>query len=256
MNAPGILHEDADILVVDKPVGLVVHAGAGTLPGTTLVDWLLEYCGVGLRDAAVDEAAAALRPGLVHRLDKGTSGVLAVAKNRATLIALREQFSAHTIDRRYFALCRGVPSSAQGRIRGRMGRSPGGSAAARKRMAMLAEGGRLSETRYRVLATLAGGAAALIEAAPVTGRTHQVRLHFAAMGNGLLGDPVYGGGVRCLARLGIGDAAVVRPLLHAASLGFIHPKDGSAVRFRADPPADFCAVLTALGGSVADVAQG
>ncbi|MGG7643656.1 RluA family pseudouridine synthase [Rhodovulum sp. YNF3179] len=252
-----IRYEDPDLVVVDKPAGMVVHPAPGAWTGT-LVNALLHHCGDSLSGIGGER-----RPGIVHRIDKETSGLLVVAKTDRAHHGLARQFAAHTVDRHYRALCHGVPDRADPRLAGMAGISfePGGViriAAAiarhrtdRQRMAVTRSGGRHAVTRLRVLEAFAG-AAALLDCWLETGRTHQIRVHLAHVGHGLIGDPVYGR--RRLAGRGLAPgapeqaAAFPRQALHAATLGFTHPVTGAALAFESPLPPDFAALLAALRG--------
>lgn len=232
-----IVHEDADLIVIDKPAGLVVHPAAGN-PDGTLVNALLHHC-----QGQLSGIGGVARPGIVHRIDKETSGLLVVAKTDVAHEGLARQFADHSIVRAYRAITGGVPVPAAGTIRGAIARSSHD----RKKMALVAEGrGKHAVTHYRVLEPLDG--AALVECRLETGRTHQVRVHLASIGHSLLGDPVYG---RCpprlrpvLARLGF-----ARQALHAAELGFVHPVGGARLHFTSPTPVDMAKLLVELGGT-------
>ncbi len=236
-----ILYEDADLLVLDKPAGLVVHPAPGNVDGT-LVNALLAHCGDSLPGIGGER-----RPGIVHRLDKDTSGVMVVAKTEAALAALSAAFAARDLDRAYLALVWGVPAPAAGSIEGPIGRDP----RERKRMAVLSRGGKPALTHYRTLAAHAP-AAALLECRLATGRTHQIRVHLASRGHPVVGDPLY------LRRIPAAAHALPEPLrrtlldfprqaLHAARLGFAHPRTGTPLSFATPPPPDMQALLDALG---------
>jgi 23S rRNA pseudouridine1911/1915/1917 synthase len=235
-----ILYEDADLLVLDKPAGLVVHPAPGNEAGT-LVNALLAHCGDSLTGIGGER-----RPGIVHRLDKDTSGVMVVAKNEPTLVALAAAFAAHDLDRAYLALCWGLPAPAAGEIEGAIGRDP----RERKRMAMVSRGGKAALTRYRTLGHHQG-AVALLELRLATGRTHQIRVHLASRGHPVVGDPVYLRRIPAAAR-GLDEATrralldFPRQALHATRLGFIHPRTGQPLSFSTPPPADFQALLERL----------
>jgi 23S rRNA pseudouridine1911/1915/1917 synthase len=239
--ALAVVHEDADLLVIDKPAGLVVHPGPGQ-PDSTLVNALLAHCGDGLSGIG-----GVKRPGIVHRLDKDTSGLIVVAKNDAAHHALAAQFAGRTIDRAYLALVWGVPAPATGRIEGNIGRHP----QQRKKMAVVAPGrGKPAATRYRVLRRF-GDYVSLIECRLETGRTHQIRVHMAHAGHPLIGDPVYGR--RTPARTkslppGTLDAvrAFSRQALHARLIGFDHPTTGERLIFESEPPNDMRALIRSL----------
>ena len=228
-----ILHEDESLLVLDKPAGLVVHPAPGNEDGT-LVNALLAHCGDDLPGIGGER-----RPGIVHRLDKDTSGVMVVAKTEQALAALSQAFAARTIERSYLLLCWGLPSPSQGSLEGPIGRDPRD----RKRMAVVARGGKAALTHYRTLHT-GGGAVSLMECRLATGRTHQIRVHFAQAGHPLVGDPVYLRRIPAAARLLSEPSRSValdfpRQALHAAVLGFRHPSTGLLLRFETPPPADF-----------------
>ena len=226
--ALAILWEDADLLVLDKPAGLVVHPAPGHASGT-LVNALLHHC------ADLAGVGGVLRPGIVHRLDQGTSGVLVVAKNDAAHRALSEQFRDHSIERIYHALVRGVPAQDAGRVDRPIGRHP----RERKRMSLHAHVAREAHTAWRVLERFPRSERAWLEVRPETGRTHQIRVHLASLGLPLVGDPVYGRG-----RASSGEPG--RPALHAAVLGFEHPRRGDRLRFEAPLPADLASLLGEL----------
>lgn len=224
-----VLHEDADLIVVDKPAGLVVHPAPGH-PGGTLVNALLHHCG----DLA--GIGGVLRPGIVHRLDRGTSGVLVAAKHDAAHQALARQFAEHSIERVYRCWVRGLPRQDQGRIDRPIGRHPRD----RKRMSVETRAGRPSITAWRVARRFPSSGVSELEIRPETGRTHQIRVHLASAGLPLLGDTVYG---RARGR----EAALGRPALHAARLGFDHPRDGVRAIFEASLPEDLIELVADLG---------
>lgn len=230
-----ILYEDADLVVVDKPADLVVHPAPGH-PRGTLVNALLHHCG----DLA--GIGGVLRPGIVHRLDRGTSGVMVVAKSDTAHLALAAQFQAHTIERIYRAFARGLPGEEEGMAEAPIGRHPHD----RKRMSVIARHGRPARTRWRVERRFPRSGVALLEVRPETGRTHQIRVHLAARGLPLLGDPVYGGRGGRDRRLVLLAQRLGRPALHAAVLGFVHPGTGESVRFEAPLPADLVTLRAAL----------
>ncbi len=235
-----ILFEDRDLIVIDKPAGLVVHPAPGN-PDGTLVNALIAHCGAALA------VGGEQRPGIVHRLDKDTSGVMVAAKTERAMAGLVAAFASRTAERTYLALAWGVPTPAAGEITGAIGRDPRD----RKRMAIrLHGGGREALTRYRTLRVVAA-AVSLLECRLATGRTHQIRVHLAARGHPLIGDPVYLRRVPVAAR-GLPESVRGRLLdfprqaLHAASLGFAHPITGAALRFETPPPPDMAALLAAL----------
>ena len=221
-----VVFEDEHLLVVDKPAGLVVHPAAGNLDGT-LVNALLHHCG-----GSLSGIGGVARPGIVHRIDKDTSGLLVVAKSDVAHEGLAKQFAAHSIDRRYLAIVNGVPGSAQGKIDAPLARS----AANRKKIAIV-EGsrGKRAVTHWRRLQPLRD--AALVECRLETGRTHQVRVHMASIGHPLLGDPVYGRN-RPEHRELLNRLNFKRQALHAAHLGFVHPITSAALSFSSEIPDD------------------
>lgn len=244
-----IAHEDDALIVVDKPAGLVVHPAPGT-PDGTLVNALLHHFG-----ARLSGLGGAVRPGIVHRIDKDTSGLLVVAKSDAAHAALAEQFAAHTVRRAYRAVCAGVPDPADPRLRGLPGVSwQGGTLCIRtnldrhrtdrQRQAVVQGRGRHAVTRARVLSPLTG--AALLDCRLETGRTHQIRVHLAHAGHGLLGDPVYGGRRRIAGPGAEAAAAFPRQALHAAELGFLHPITGRQMAFESPLPPDMAGLIAAL----------
>lgn len=239
-----ILFEDADILVLDKPAGLVVHPAPGNEDGT-LVNAVLAHCGDSLAGIGGER-----RPGIVHRLDKDTSGVMVVAKTEAAMASLSAAFAARDLERAYLALCWGLPAPAHGEIEGAIGRDP----RERKRMAVRPEGqGRPALTRYRTMRAY-HGSVALLECQLATGRTHQIRVHLAAQGHPILGDPVYLRRAPALTRglpkpLAAQLLAFPRQALHAARLAFTHPRTGDKLAFETPPPPDMQALLDALEGT-------
>jgi 23S rRNA pseudouridine1911/1915/1917 synthase len=225
-----ILYEDDAIIVIDKPADMVVHPAPGHAGGT-LVNALLHHCG------GLAQVGGVLRPGIVHRLDRGTSGVIVVAKHDDAHHALAEQFHAHSIERVYQALVRGNPASERGRVDAAIARHPRD----RKRMTVVREGGRAARTNWSVARRFPKSARSLLEVRPETGRTHQIRVHLASVGLPIAGDPVYGRRGRDRAEPGLD-----RPALHARILGLVHPTRGEAMRFEAELPEDFAARLAAL----------
>ena len=229
-----IVHEDADLIVVDKPAGLVVHPAAGNLDGT-LVNALLHHC-----RGELSGIGGVARPGIVHRIDKDTSGLLVVAKSDRAHEGLAQQFKEHSIDRLYAAIVYGVPQPAAGTVDTWIARSN----VDRKKMAVHREGrGKHAVTHYRMIERLHG--AALVECRLETGRTHQVRVHMAHLGHPLIGDPVYGrerkGFKSILETLGF-----KRQALHAKRLGFIHPVTGQKLSFDSALPTDMQELLSEL----------
>ncbi|MEY3905299.1 MAG: hypothetical protein RIR59_122 [Pseudomonadota bacterium] len=229
-----ILFEDDHLLVVDKPAGLVVHPAAGNFDGT-MVNALLHHCA-----GRLSGIGGVARPGIVHRIDKDTSGLLVVAKTDPAHEGLAAQFAKHSIDRRYTAIVAGRPKTPAGRIEANLARSPTN----RKKVAIVGPGkGKHAITHWRLVAPLRH--AAQVECQLETGRTHQVRVHMASIGHPLLGDPVYGRSRpehrEVLTRLGF-----ERQALHAARLGFIHPITGGSLNFESPIPSDMERLLIEL----------
>lgn len=234
-----ILHEDRSLVVINKPPGLSMHPGPGHRRGT-LVNLLLGHC------SDLSGIGGSLRPGIVHRLDMGTSGLMVAAKNDSTHRHLARQLEARTLTRRYKALVWGTPEPRHGKIEAAIGRNPGN----RKKMAVVKKGGKAAVTRYRVLKPV-GVKASLLECRLATGRTHQIRVHMSDMGHPVVGDPLYGGGRK--RRLRDATDAVRKALaafdhqaLHAYLIGFRHPSSGESLRFEAEIPSDFKALLNIL----------
>ncbi len=223
-----VLHEDAEVLVLNKPAGLVVHPAAGHTDGT-LVNALLHHC----KDLA--GIGGELRPGIVHRLDKDTSGVMVVAKTEQAMHSLSRQFKDRQVQKWYTALIRGHIVPETGVIETLIGRNPH----QRKKMSARVQAGRLARTRYATLETFAD--AALVEVIIETGRTHQIRVHMAHLGHPILGDREYG-----RARVLPGDIHVERQMLHATRLAFAHPALGEIMEFNAPLPDDMRALIQQL----------
>jgi 23S rRNA pseudouridine1911/1915/1917 synthase len=253
-----VVWEDADLIVIDKPAGMVVHPAPGS-PSGTLVNALLHHCGDTLSGIGGER-----RPGIVHRIDKDTSGLLVVAKSDRAHHGLARQFEDHSVNRHYLAVVHGVPSSADPRLRGLRGVSfeAGGilriathlarHKTDRQRQAVVWEEGRHAVTRARVVEGFAGQAA-LVDCWLETGRTHQIRVHLAYAGHGLVGDQTYGGKKRLSEKV-LGSGAEVgnsfpRQALHAASLGFDHPVTGERMEFTSPLPADIAGLIEALRGT-------
>jgi 23S rRNA pseudouridine1911/1915/1917 synthase len=230
-----IVFEDQHLLIVDKPAGLVVHPAAGNLDGT-LVNALLHHCG-----GSLSGIGGVARPGIVHRIDKDTSGLLVVAKTDVAHEGLARQFAAHSIDRRYLAIVSGVPRSNGGKVDAPLARS----ATNRKKIAIV-EGsrGKRAVTHWSRLNVLKD--AALVECRLETGRTHQVRVHMASIGHPLLGDPVYGRSGKAHGKL-LKELQFHRQALHAAQLGFTHPVTKHRLSFSSPMPPDMQELFNALG---------
>jgi 23S rRNA pseudouridine1911/1915/1917 synthase len=230
-----IVFEDEHLLVVDKPAGLVVHPAAGNLDGT-LVNALLHHCG-----GSLSGIGGVARPGIVHRIDKDTSGLLVVAKTDVAHEGLARQFAAHSIDRRYLAIVSGLPKASEGIVDAPLARSTTN----RKKIAIV-EGsrGKRAVTHWRRLNVLKD--AALIECRLETGRTHQVRVHMASMGHPLIGDPVYGRAGKTHGKL-LSELQFHRQALHAAELGFTHPVTKNRLSFSSRMPPDMQELFNRLG---------
>ena len=229
-----IAYEDEHLIVVDKPAGMVVHPAAGNLDGT-MVNALLHHCA-----GQLSGIGGVARPGIVHRIDKDTSGLIVAAKHDKAHEGLAKQFAAHSIDRRYLALATGRPMPANGTVNAALGRS----STNRKKMAVVAEGrGKHAITRYRTIEPLKG--ATLIECRLETGRTHQVRVHMAHIGHPLVGDPVYGRVKKPLSDL-LKARNFARQALHAAHLGFIHPVTGNPIALDSELPQDMRELIDEL----------
>lgn len=229
-----IAFEDEHLIVVDKPAGLVVHPAAGNLDGT-LVNALLHHC-----QGQLSGIGGVARPGIVHRIDKDTSGLLVVAKSDAAHEGLARQFADHSIVRAYLAIAGGHPMPPAGTVRGAIARSSHD----RKKMALVEEGrGKHAVTHYKTLERL--HEAALVECRLETGRTHQVRVHMSSIGHALLGDPVYGRTPSRLTAL-LADLGFHRQALHAAQLGFLHPVSGEQIHLASPLPADMEGLLIEL----------
>jgi 23S rRNA pseudouridine1911/1915/1917 synthase len=239
-----VLYEDEHLIVIDKPAGMTVHPAPGSLHNT-LVNALLHHC-----RGRLSGVGGVARPGIVHRLDKDTSGVMVAAKTDLAHAGLSDQFARHTIERSYLAFTRGAPHPRKGVVERRIGRSPHD----RKKMAVLRSGGRLAVTEYKVERTFGPEErplAARVACRLRTGRTHQIRVHLASLGAPCLGDPVYGSGPPAPAvRAAIAEAGLHRQALHAAVLGFTHPATGQTLRFESALPPDI-ARLQALLSEIA-----
>ena len=254
-----VVYEDAELIVIDKPAGMVVHPAPGS-PRGTLVNALLHHCA-----GSLSGIGGAKRPGIVHRIDKETSGLLVVAKTDRAHHALAAQFEAHSAERIYLALVHGVPEAGDPRLRGTRGVTVEGGGVVcittrldrhrtdRQKQAVFFDHGRHAVTRARVLRAFGQPPQlALVECRLETGRTHQIRVHMAHAGHGLVGDPVYGGRRKASPSAlpaGAADsvAAFPRQALHAAVLGFAHPVSGERLRFDSPLPADMAHLLARLG---------
>ena len=241
-----VVYEDKDLIVIDKPAGLVVHPAAGN-PDGTLVNALIAHCGTSLKGIG-----GVARPGIVHRLDKDTSGLLVAAKNERTMASLAKQFANHTVERAYNAVVWGSPRLGNGVLEGNIGRNPFD----RKRMAVLRGQGKEARTRYRVIERFGDAArafASLIECRLETGRTHQIRVHLTHLGHPLIGDPQYGRARQAPRPKSEAETKAFaaasefpRQALHAWLLGFHHPGLDKTMRFEKAWPADFSALVAAL----------
>jgi len=228
-----IIYEDEHLLVVDKPAGLVVHPAAGNRDGT-LVNALLHHCG-----GSLSGIGGVARPGIVHRIDKDTSGLLVVAKHDKAHEGLARQFADHSIDRRYLAIVSGVPRQLEGSVDAPLARSPQN----RKKIAIVPRGKR-AVTHWKRLELLDD--AALVECRLETGRTHQVRVHMASIGHPLVGDPVYSRSGRTHGKL-LKELEFYRQALHAAELGFTHPVTKRRLSFSSPMPPDMQELMARLG---------
>ena len=238
-----VLFEDAHLIIINKPAGMAAHPGPGT-PDGTLVNALLHHCA-----GSLSGIGGVARPGIVHRLDKDTSGVMVAAKTDAAHAGLSALFARHDIERRYIALVRSAPNPSHGVIQTQLGRSPHD----RKKMAVLKSGGREAITHYRVEQVFGPAAKPVAARAACeleTGRTHQIRVHLASKGAPCLGDVVYGSGAPAApVKAAIEEAGLHRQALHAAVLGFVHPITGERLRFETPLPPDMAtleALLSAL----------
>ncbi len=243
-----VVYEDADLIVIDKPAGLVVHPAAGN-PDGTLVNALIHHCGDSLQGLGGEA-----RPGIVHRLDKDTSGLLVAAKNERAMGSLAKQFANHTIERAYTAIVWGCPRKPEGLIETQIGRNPFD----RKKMGVLRGGGKEARTGYKVIERFgdpANAFASLIECRLQTGRTHQIRVHLTHLGHPLIGDPTYGR-AHSLPRAHAPEeelayraaAEFPRQALHAWLLGFQHPSLHKTLRFESPWPEDLSNMIDALRG--------
>ncbi|GGE06052.1 pseudouridine synthase [Polymorphobacter glacialis] len=232
-----IVYEDESLLVVDKPAGLVVHPAAGNYDGT-MVNALLHHCA-----GRLSGIGGVARPGIVHRIDKDTSGLLVVAKTDPAHEFLSRQFAAHTVERRYTAVVMGHPVPPAGRIEASLARS----SANRQKMAIVPEGkGKRAVTHYRTIAPLR--ASAQVECRLETGRTHQIRVHMASFGHALLGDAAYGRTPGSLSAV-MTELGFARQALHAATLGFVHPVTQEKLSFESALPADIMELIGRLSGA-------
>jgi 23S rRNA pseudouridine1911/1915/1917 synthase len=230
-----VVYEDRDLIVIDKPAGMVVHPAPGN-PDNTLVNALIAHCGESLSGVG-----GVKRPGIVHRIDKDTSGLVIAAKNDAAHKALSEAFAAHDIEREYRCFVWGLPSPKSGTIEGNIGRH----GIDRKRMTIVKSGGKHAITHYQVTKVF-GLAAAELRCQLETGRTHQIRVHLAAIGHPLIGDSVYGRVTPSRRKALPAAAAFPRQALHAAVLGIAHPRTGKTLRWESPLPPDLLALSLAL----------
>lgn len=235
-----VVYEDEDLIVVNKPAGMTVHPAPGAYSGT-LVNALLFHCRGGLSGIG-----GVKRPGIVHRIDKDTSGLIVAAKNDLAHRGLCEQFFVHSIERTYFAVVYGLPNPLQGRIEANIGRSPYD----RKKMAVVQTGGKTAATNYKTVQNF-NGSAALVQCNLETGRTHQIRVHMASIGCNLIGDKLYEKSKKTSLKFSsAGQKAYVnafpRQALHATTLGFVHPRSGERLCFSSEFPADFAELIDVL----------
>src|SRR5579862_2016197 len=243
-----VVHEDSDLIVIDKPAGLVVHPAAGN-PDGTLVNALIAHCGSSLGGLGGEA-----RPGIVHRLDKDTSGLLVAAKNDRAMHSLARQFEHHTVERAYHAVVWGAPRVSKGTVEGEIGRNPFD----RKRMAVLRGGGKRARTHYRVIERFGDSErpfASLLECRLETGRTHQIRVHLSHLGHPLIGDPTYGRARHvprpkspAQERAFVAVGEFPRQALHAYLLGFKHPTTQKQLRFESPWPTDLAELVGSLRG--------
>ncbi|MDA5193004.1 RluA family pseudouridine synthase [Govanella unica] len=240
-----IVYEDAHLMVINKPAGLVVHPAPGSLE-STLVNALIHHCGEHLSGIG-----GPLRPGIVHRIDKDTSGLMVVAKTDEAHLGLAEQFARHDLDRVYHAIVWGAPMPPSGRVEGAIGRHPSN----RQKMAIVKSGGKHAVTHYRTLRRFGPQekpVAALVECRLETGRTHQIRVHMTHLGHPLLGDSTYGRLTRHVRGLSAELKAELqnfpRQALHATVIGFVHPATGETLKFETGYPSDISCLLESLEG--------
>lgn len=235
-----VAHEDEHLIVIDKPAGMTVHPAPGQEIGT-LVNALLHHCA-----GSLSGIGGVARPGIVHRIDKDTSGLLVVAKTDQAHVGLARQFENHSIERRYQAVVWGVPGEPSGTVRGNIGRNPNN----RKKMAVIAKGGKSALTHWTLLQAF-GKTAALVECKLETGRTHQIRVHMTHIGHPLIGDPVYGGGGRSLKKslppeVREAISGFSRQALHAKTLGFHHPQTNEHIKLNSVLPGDINKLIKAF----------
>lgn len=237
-----ILYEDEHLIVINKPAGLVVHPAPGS-PDRTLVNALLHHCGPGIAEVGDPH-----RPGIVHRLDKDTSGILVAARTAEAHAGLAAQFKEHSVERAYKAVVWGEPIPPVGTVATQIGRHP----VQRQKMAVLREGGKPAVTHYQVLRRFGGSpaVACLVQCRLETGRTHQIRVHMTHLGHPVVGDPVYGGKTRHARRTFPETKALLgafpRQALHAFALGFVHPVTGKTLKFEVDLPSDMAELVNGL----------
>lgn len=233
-----IIYEDNDLLVINKPAGMVVHPAAGNYDGT-LVNALLAHC-----KESLSGIGGVVRPGIVHRLDKETSGLMVIAKNDEAHQGLSAQFAVHSLERCYLALVWGSLKPSSGVVENQIGRSP----VNRKKMAVVKSGGKRAETHYRTVEIYAGGSVSLVECSLKTGRTHQVRVHMTALGHPLIGDKTYGKIPATVRRNDFLQTAVnfPRQALHSYKMSFEHPITNQMMRFEIPLPADMQSVVETI----------
>lgn len=235
-----VVYEDDDLIVVNKPAGMTVHPAPGSYSGT-LVNALLYHC----RDK-LSGIGGVKRPGIVHRIDKDTSGLLVVAKNDLAHRGLSEQFFDHSVERTYFAIVYGIPSPLSGRIEANLGRSNFD----RKKMAVLERGGKEAITNYKTVEVL-GNNFSLVQCNLETGRTHQIRVHMASIGHNLVGDPLYDKSKKSSIKFANEEQKKAvhkfnRQALHATTIGFVHPRTKEYLTFSSEFPEDFKKLLAIL----------
>ncbi len=238
-----VIYEDQDVIVINKPAGMVVHPAPGNYE-QTLVNALLAHC-----EGSLSGISGVKRPGIVHRLDKGTSGLLVAAKHDKAHQGLAAQFAKRELKRQYYAIAWGILNPREGLIEGNIGRSPHN----RQKMALLRHGGKEARTHYKTV-EIFGRIASLVECQLETGRTHQIRVHLASQGHGILCDPQYGrvpkGLTNIIKALHDINGESIRPFLHAYCLTFIHPITLQEIKFECEIPKDFREAIAILKNSI------